>query len=81
MPVVGIPQIPVIPLVALSVGFTFAPDRGAIPNPPVDPRDTITPPLGSRFWLTLFGSIIISQLVDVIPVNDILVEDADPTYS
>ena len=47
LPVVGIPQIPIIPLVTLSVGFTFAPERGAIPNPPVDPKDTITPPLGS----------------------------------
>ena len=47
LPVVPIPVSPMIEPLPLIVGFTFAPTRFATPNPPVDPNETITPPLGN----------------------------------
>ena len=46
-PVVAIPTIPTIDPLAFVVALTFAGAKFATPNPPVDPSDTITPPLGS----------------------------------
>ena len=48
-PVVAIPTIPTIDPLAFVVALTFAGAKFATPNPPVDPSDTITPPLGSWF--------------------------------
>ena len=47
LPVVPIPTISTIDPLPFIFAFTFAPDSGATPNPPVDQSDTITPPLGS----------------------------------
>ena len=49
---VAIPTIPTIDPLAFVVALTFAGARFATPNPPVDPSDTIIPPLGSWFWFT-----------------------------
>ena len=38
---------PVIVPPALTVAVTAAPTKGAYPNPPEEPNETITPPLGS----------------------------------
>ena len=53
-----------------NIPVTAAPTNGATPNPPVDPNETILPPLGSLFWF-ISVSLIIWLLVlnDVIPVN------------
>ena len=48
-PVVGTPTIPMIDVPAPVIADTFAPSSGATPNPPVDPNETITPPLGNWF--------------------------------
>ena len=69
LPVVGIPTIPTIDVPAPVMAETFALSRGATPNPPVDPNETITPPLGSWFWLTSESEIILVPFADVIPVN------------
>ena len=50
-PVVAIPTV-LIPPEPLICTVTAAPTRGAIPNPPVDPTETTTPPLGRLFWFT-----------------------------
>ena len=50
-------------------GWTTDPTNGATPNPPVNPSDTILPPLGNWFWLTSIWSIIVELSSDVIPVN------------
>ena len=47
LPVVHIPVRPIIEPLALSVGLTFAPTRFATPKPPVEARETMTPPLGN----------------------------------
>ena len=52
----------------LSWGFTFAGTKGAYPNPPVEPRDTITPPLGSSFSLISTSSLT-KIPPSVIPAN------------
>ena len=45
---VAIPTIPAIVVPPTPrLGTTFAPTKGATPRPPVDPNDTITPPLGN----------------------------------
>ena len=46
-PVVDNPTIPTIAPLPLVVAETFAGARFATPSPPVDPNETITPPLGS----------------------------------
>ena len=50
-----------------TVAVTEAPTRGAYPKPPLDPTDTIKPPLGSWFKLTSTSDTTIDPLVDVIP--------------
>ena len=50
-PVVAIPTVVIAPE-PLICTVTAAPTRGAIPNPPVDPTETTTPPLGRLFWFT-----------------------------
>ena len=60
-----------IDFAAPITGCTIAPTSGATPNPPVNPNETIFPPLGSWFWLTSIGSIMVALLSDVIPVNTI----------
>ena len=73
-PVVATPTIPTIVLPpAPTVAFTLAPTKGATPKPPVEPNDTITPPLGNWFWLTSLSFIINEPLLEVIPVNTIFV--------
>ena len=69
LPVVAIPTTPAILPPAPRFGTTFAPTNGATPNPPVEPRDTITPPLGNWFWFTSVSLIIKEPLDEVIPVN------------
>ena len=69
LPVVAIPTIPTIEPLPFVVAFTFAPTKFATPNPPVEPSDTITPPLGNWFWFTSVSLIINVPLSDVIPVN------------
>ena len=76
-PVVAIPTIPTIAPLPFVVAFTFAPAKFATPNPPVEPNDTITPPLGSWFWFTSVSLIIFWPFDEVIPVNTILL--APPT--
>ena len=57
----------------LIVAVTAAPARGAYPSPPVNPRETITPPLGISFWLTSDSEITTLLLPSVlIPENLIL---------
>ena len=46
-PIVGIPTISAMDFPAPITGCTTAPCKGATPNPPVDPRETIIPPLGN----------------------------------
>ena len=53
-------------------GCTFAPSNGAYPKPVVDPRETITPPLGTWFWLMSNSDTIGWPFADVIPVNSIV---------
>ena len=48
-PVVARPTIPTIAPLPFVVAFTFAGARFATPNPPVDPNETITPPLEIGF--------------------------------
>ena len=44
----AIPQTPtIVDPPAPTVGLTLAGAKFATPNPPVEPNDTITPPLGS----------------------------------
>ena len=62
----------IVPL-AFFNAVTAAPTRGATPRPPVDPNDTIIPPLGSWFKLTSVSLTILCPFVDVIPVNVIVV--------
>ena len=69
VPVVERPTIPTIAPLPLVVAYTFAGARFATPNPPVDPNETITPPLGSWFWLTSVLLIIFVPLDELIPVN------------
>ena len=38
---------PVIAPEPLSVAVIAAPTKGAIPKPPVEPKETVIPPLGS----------------------------------
>ena len=63
------PTTPTIAPLPFVVALTFAPTNGATPSPPVEPSDTITPPLGSWFWFTSVSLIINDPLDDVIPVN------------
>ena len=63
---------PVIPPNWFNIPVTAAPTNGATPNPPVDPRDTILPPLGNWFWLTSPLTVIWFPVnSDVTPVNSI----------
>ena len=76
---VAIPTIPAIVVPPTPrLGTTFAPTKGATPRPPVDPSDTMTPPLGSWFWFTSVSLVIKLPLDEVIPVNTTLV-DVPPT--
>ena len=68
-PVVDNPTIPTIAPLPFVVALTFAGPGFATPSPPVDPNETITPPLGSWFWLTSESEIILVPFADVIPVN------------
>ena len=72
LPVVLRPTIPTIAPLPFIVALTFAGAKFATPNPPVDPSDTITPPLGSWFWFTSVSLIIFRPFDDVIPVNTTL---------
>ena len=67
-PLYAVPTNEVIAPEPLSWGFTFAGSKGAYPNPPVEPRDTITPPLGNSFWLTSI-SLLVRIPPSVIPEN------------
>ena len=70
LPVVATPTTPAIVLPpAPTFGTTFAPTNGATPSPPVEPNDTITPPLGSWFWFTSLSLTIKLPFEEVIPVN------------
>ena len=72
-PVVAEPTTFVIPPVAFFSKYTFAPSASAYPLPGVDPKETITPPLGNWFWLTSESLIIkSSETESLIPVNVIL---------
>ena len=54
----------------LRIAVTAAPTKGATPRPPVDPRETIFPPLGNWFWFTSPCTIIWFPVnADEIPVN------------
>jgi len=80
--VVAIPQIPTIVVPpAPTVGLTLAGAKFATPNPPVDPTDTITPPLGNWFWFTSTSLTIFVPLDDVIPVNTTLLALPDSENS
>ena len=58
-----------VPLASFSK-YAFAPSGREYPLPGVDPKETITPPLGNWFWLTSESLIIkSSETVDVIPVK------------
>ena len=67
---VTIPTLAPVPTNSLTLAGT----KGAYPSPPVDPRDTITPPLGSSFWL-ISVSLLISapSVIVVIPENSSVV--------
>ena len=80
-PVVLSPTIPTIAPLPFVVAFTFAGARFATPKPPVDPNETITPPLGSWFWLTSTSLIIFVPFAEVIPVNTTLLAPPDSTNS
>jgi len=80
-PVVGTPTIPIIEDPAPVIADTFAPRSGATPKPPVDPSETITPPLGSWFWFTSTSLIILVPFEDVIPVNTTLLSPPDSANS
>ena len=62
----------IVPLLFFNA-VTAAPTRGATPRPPVDPKETIMPPLGSWFKFTSDSLTILLPFVDVIPVNVIVV--------
>ena len=49
LPVVARPTIPTIAPLPFVVALTLAGAKFATPNPPVEPTETITPPLGSWF--------------------------------
>ena len=64
---------PVIWPASFLTTVTAAPTKGAIPKPPVEPKETVIPPLGSWFK---FASVVLTILVpsvDVIPVKTISV--------
>ena len=48
--------------------LTFAPTRGAYPRPGVDPKETISPPLGIWFWLISNLDSIGVPSTELIPV-------------
>ena len=81
LPVVLRPTIPTIAPLPFVVALTFAGARFATPNPPVDPNETITPPLGSWFWLTSVLLTILVALSDEIPVNTTLLDPPDSANS
>ena len=66
---VAIPTTLVIPPFASLNAFTFAPSSGAYPRPGVEPNETISPPLGTWFWLISNSDTIKSPFVDEIPEN------------
>ena len=75
---VPIPTAVITPFWFLTA-VTAAPTNGANPRPFVDPRETITPPLGNWFWLTSSFDNIKLLLLSVIPVNVTLVIPVAPS--
>ena len=61
----------------LTIAVTDAPTNGAYPNPEVDPRDTIIPPLGRSFWFTSLFEMNRLPLLLLIPLNLILLIPVD----
>ena len=64
---------PVMEPPAPTTALTAAPTKGAYPNPPEEPRETITPPLGSWFWLMSISDIWRDPSAEVIPLKMTLV--------
>ena len=72
MPEVPIP-IEVIDPPAPIIAVTDAPTKGAYPNPGVEPRDTINPPLGNSFIFTSLSLMNKDPFSNLTPVNTTLV--------
>ena len=75
---VATPTILVIDPLASRIGLTFAPTRGAYPEPVVEPKEIGIPPLGNSFLLISYSDLINVPSVDVIPENTTLVTPVAP---
>ena len=61
------------PLSLISIAVLPTPTKGAYPDPSLDPKEIMIPPLGSWFWLTSASDLTMNPFVEVIPLNTTLV--------